>query len=94
MSASALQLLIADAESWEATAGVWEEAYNDISERYKAYIRDSRARLEALQADIERERVQWRQEVHKERARPGLGIFGGYGIGGFTVGVGLVWRVF
>lgn len=93
LNTSALQLLVADGESWEQTAGVWEASYNDLFERYQTYIKSSRARLEALQADIEAERSQWQKAVKAERTRPGLGIFGGYGVGGFTVGVGIVWRV-
>lgn len=84
-----LQYLVADAESWEATAKVWEEAYNDISERYKDYIKSTTERYAALQAQMDKER----EAARRNSRRWGLGIFAGYGTGGATVGVGFVWRV-
>lgn len=72
---------------------VWEESYNELSARYAEYIKTQREKMSELQTEIESERKQWERRVRSERTRPGLGIFGGYGINGFTVGVGIVWRV-
>lgn len=94
LNPAALQYLVADAESWEQTAGVWESAYNDLNERYQTYIRETKTRYLQLTSEIEREREQWRKKVRRERTSPGIGVFGGYGVSGWTVGVGLVWRVF
>lgn len=93
LNPTALQYLVADAESWEKTAAVWEGAYTELSDRYQAYIKETKTRFLQMEADIEQEREQWRRKVQQERCRPGIGIFGGYGIGGATFGVGLVWRV-
>lgn len=89
INAPMLQYLVADAESWERTAHVWEEAYDDISKRYKEYIKSTTERYEALQKQMEAERA----AAKRDSRRWGIGIFGGYGIGGATVGIGIVWRV-
>lgn len=89
LNTPALQYLVADAESWEATAKVWEEAYSDLSERYVRYVKSVQERLQKMQAQLDKER----EAARRNSRRWGLGVFGGYGINGATVGVGLVWRV-
>lgn len=89
LNEAALQYLVGDAESWEQTAKVWEEAYNEQSENYRRYVQDSKRRYEQLQADVDKERLAWKRKLHQ----PGIGIFGGYGVNGWTIGVGLVWKV-
>lgn len=86
LNEAALQYLVADAESWEATAGVWEEAYRDISSRYTAYIKTTKNKLEEAAAEISRLKK-------KASRRWGLGVYAGYGTNGASVGIGLVWKV-
>lgn len=93
LSESALQLLVADAESWEQTSLAWEKAYDELHKKHQQYIIDTRERLQALKEEIESERTQWKRKVRAERVKPGFGIFAGYGITGWTAGVGVVWRV-
>lgn len=93
LNAAALQYLVADAESWEKTAAAWEEAYSELSDRYQAYIQESREKFQRLHEEVESEREQWKKKIRQERSRPGVGIFGGYGVGGATLGIGIVWRV-
>lgn len=89
LNTPALQYLVADAESWEATAKVWEEAYDELSERYKSYVKSVQERLERMEAQMEAER----EAARRNSRRWGVGLFGGYGTGGATVGIGIVWRV-
>lgn len=93
LNTEALQYLVADAESWEKTATAWEEAYDELRQRYTDYVGESRRRLESLRETIDKERASWKAAVRRERTKPGLGVYAGYGTSGFSVGLGLVWRV-
>lgn len=93
LNTSALQLLVADAESWEATAREWERAYDDISDKYKRYLEASKRQISDLRDEIERERAIYERKVKAASRKPGIGVYAGYGIGGWSAGVGIVWRV-
>jgi hypothetical protein len=103
----ALQCLVADGESWEATYFKWKKAYDEMADRHTAYVSTSKERLITLQRQIDDERAAWRQQIEQERVAwqikarkaraPGVGIFAGgaWTPGGIeaAVGVGLVWKV-
>jgi hypothetical protein len=68
--------------TYEAESSLWESAYRELSAEYIRTLGILDSRINALPAKPPKQR------------NFGVGIFTGVDSGGFTVGVGLVWKIF
>lgn len=94
--------------TYEAEAAAWETAYWELDSKFAAFVTSADLHVKSIEAKYDVNQQTWKEresalEKSLKRAQrraslPGLGVFAGYGAGsggspGFTVGVGLIWRI-
>ena len=81
---------------WTSATGeryAWKQAYTDLMIEFEGYQEDVRATNNKINEQLGKERAAWKASTKKGRALT-PGFYVGYGYGGFSFGVGLVWSPF
>jgi hypothetical protein len=92
-----MQEITAMVQTYRLERDVWENAYNELSDKAASHASEQRGNIAALESQLERERTEWRKALRAAK-NPGFGIFAGAGYTGSgyeaVVGIGVVWKLF